>query len=325
MTYKAGENQSIMIYEKLGQTGLEVSKLCLGCMNFGSRVDSDTAFAILNQAHDLGINLIDTANSYGNSEQIIGQWLAKSGSRDDFIISSKVGWPIGDKVNCRGLSRRHIQSQIRASLDNLNTEYIDIYQPHYYNGEVSLRELTRIFADLVATGKISLIGAPIFTRAYHVLSWYYEALLQHLPNIAVRQMVHSLVSRSMDTTDLPEIAKTINLPLLGFGPIGGGLLTGKYTSEKKFPSDGKSIFKKIYDEKKTDEIMKVVSRIAHENDLENLQVALSWVWGKNITVSTILGVSHPSQLQLLVDTLEIKLTEAEMKELDEISSSFHIW
>ena len=314
-----------MKYNYLGETGLQVSEFGLGAMNFGQRIDKETSFAILDTAYELGMNFIDTANAYGKSEEIIGEWLKKSGLREEMIISTKVGWPMGENQNDQGLSIRHIQKQLEGSLKRLGVNQIGVYQPHYLPKQISVENLANLFSDFVTQGKISIIGGPLFCEPWRILKWWHYAHSTGLHNIGIRQIVLSLLSRGMHKSDLIDISKDINLGLIAFGCMGGGLLNGKYHSQNEFPSNGKDMFKKLHQDGDIDLISEYLVELSGEIEIPPIIIALSWVLNQSIASTHVLGASQPDQLSGIMQAADVKLSIKEYEKLTKLSDENYLW
>jgi aryl-alcohol dehydrogenase-like predicted oxidoreductase len=190
---------------------------------------------------------------------------------------------------------------------------------------VDIINLAKTFSLLVDSGKIQSIGSPIFTKPYRLIQWYYEAKLNGYNNISCQQVPFSLVSRSMLNSDLLDICKTLNLPIIGFGGLGGGILTGKYTSDKIFPEDGKQSFLKVHSEGKSDKLINELLDFCSEKDLLIHHVALAYVLHQENISSIIIGATKPDQLDDIMLSLEIKLSSEDIELLDEISSKYYLW
>ncbi len=313
-----------MEYTQLGKTGLQVSSIALGGMNFG-RLEKNTAFAILDKAHDLGINLIDTASGYGPSETIIGEWMAKAGNRDEVVINTKVGWPTGQGKHDRGLSRLHITRQLEKSLVALQSDYIDIYQAHYYDGHENLYGLVRLFHELAESGEVRSIGAPLFMRSYNMVAWHYLAQQYGLNSIGSKLLTTSLLSRGMYNGDTRHIAKDYDIGLITFGTLGGGLLTGKYHSKIPYPEGGKEMLRKTVEEGKADAVVDAVTEMAKELDTTVAKLSFAWVLHHDFMDSAVIGASTPDQLEDILSAREIKLSEDQFTQLKEVSDKHYIW
>lgn len=235
-----------MDYRRFGRSGIKVSVLGLGCGGFGGvgsapewfgkGEDEATAFAIMDRAFELGINYFDTANSYGGgrSEEIVGAWLQSRGVRDQVVLSTKVFNPMGDGPNDRGLSRRHIVTQVDASLRRLRTDWIDLHVTHEVDPETPLEETLRAFDDLVRSGKVRYIGAS------NIEAWRLaKALWVSDKNGWVRfdsvQNEYNLLHRQAEAEVLP-LALDQQLAVTPFSPLAGGWLTGKYRRDGPVPS-----------------------------------------------------------------------------------------
>lgn len=313
-----------MDYQTLGKTGLEVSRMALGAMNF-STLSQEKVNVILDKAHDLGINFVDTANAYGDSEEKLGKWFQKNKTRDDWIISTKVGWPVGDGVLDKGLSNKHITLQLEQSLQRLQTDYIDIYQPHYLNGDSDVARLAQLFSSFVSEGTVRHIGSPVFTQPWLVVEWLYEARIAGLQNLSFQQFPFSLNSRSIEKNGLKEVCERFALPVMTFAAMSGGLLTGKYKADGSFPADGKPILRKIYEEGKAKGMLEGMERFCQEHDEEMAAVASAWVLSHDFVTAIIIGASKPEQLESTASNLSVQLDPEQVKTLTELSNRHHIW
>jgi len=225
-----------MEYRFLGQTGLKVSQLCLGTMTFGGEADEAEAAAMFNYCREQGINFFDTANVYhqGRSEEILGRLIQDC--REEVIIATKVYFPTGEDVNARGSSRRHIFLALEASLRRLKTDYIDLYYLHRFDDFTALEESLRALDDLVRQGKIMYIGVSNFAAWQVAKALGLQALHNWAPLVCLQPM-YNLVKRQAEVEILP-LAQAEKLAVCPYSPLGGGLLTGKYSSSQK-PASGR--------------------------------------------------------------------------------------
>ena len=221
-----------MAYTRLGDTGLEVSKLCLGCMNFGSGQpwmvnDRDRSLEILDRAMDLGINFLDTANVYsqGESEEIVGEAI-EGYDRDELVVATKVFGPMGDGPNQQGLSRKHILDQCEASLDRLGLDYVDLYQIHRWDDDTPIEETLSALDHLVETGKVRYVGASTMT-SYEFTKALYTADVENYERFVCMQPEYNAVDRHEEANLLP-VCEGEGVGVIPWSPLAGGFLTGKY-------------------------------------------------------------------------------------------------
>ncbi|MDO5532618.1 aldo/keto reductase [Sutterella sp.] len=225
-----------MQYRHLGRTGLLVSPLALGTMNFGDRTDESTAHAILSAAADAGINLVDTADVYGTpqtpdikqgsgrSEEIIGSWLKSTGRRDEIVLATKLYQPMGPGPNDRRLSARHIRAACEASLRRLGTDRIDLYQMHHMDRFTPVDEILEAMGRLVADGKVLYFGSSNFA-GWYIAAMQSEALSRHMLGLVSEQSIYSLVDRAVELEVIPA-CRHFGIGLLAWSPLGRGLLAG---------------------------------------------------------------------------------------------------
>jgi aryl-alcohol dehydrogenase-like predicted oxidoreductase len=226
-----------MNYKNLGRTGLQVSELCLGTMQFGWTADESTSYQILTAAFERGINFIDTANIYsrwargnpgGVSEEIIGNWWKRNKiPRQQVILATKVRGRMGDGPNDEGLSPSHIRQAVEASLRRLQTDYIDLYQAHWYDESTPIEETLSTFNDLVQQGKVRYIGCSNYP-AWRLMQSLWAADQLHVSRYDTLQPHYSLVHRAEFERELTDICQTYNLGVIPYSPLAGGFLTGKY-------------------------------------------------------------------------------------------------
>ncbi|HET7376955.1 MAG TPA: aldo/keto reductase, partial [Anaerolineae bacterium] len=244
-----------MYYTNLGQTGLKISAIGLGCGNFGGMGSApelfgkvatrEEAFAIMDRAWELGINYFDTANSYGGgrSESFIGEWLKNKGPavRDQLILSTKVYRPVGDGPNDQGLSRRHILQQIDISLGRLGTDYLDLYITHAPDPNTPLEETLQALDDLIRQGKVRYIGAaniPAWLMAKAL--WISDRFQLHRYEWV--QNSYSLLDRT-DEREMFPLCQDQHLGHTPFSPLAGGWLTGKYRAGEPFPAGSRMVLR----------------------------------------------------------------------------------
>jgi aryl-alcohol dehydrogenase-like predicted oxidoreductase len=290
-------------YRRFGCTGLKVAELCLGTMTFGREADEDASRAILTRYLEAGGNFVDTANGYGEwpglSEEIVGRGLA--GRRNDVVLATKVRFPAGPGVNDRGLSRRHIRQQVEGSLRRLQTDWIDLYQVHSWDPDTPLEETLWTLDDLVREGKVRYIGASNFAAWQLAQALGLSALHRWEPFVSL-QPTYSLVTRDIERELLP-LCRSAGLAVIPFGPLAGGMLTGKYRAgEPAGPgtrAGGGDMSAQGMARRMTERgfaIADAVGTAAEALGKTPAQVALNWVLTRDGITSPILGARTIDQL-----------------------------
>jgi 1-deoxyxylulose-5-phosphate synthase len=329
--YRAPLESSAMEYRRLGRSGLKVSRLGLGCGNFGG-VGSDprffgkgedeaAAFTIMDRAYEMGIRFFDTADAYGGgrSEATIGKWLkAKDASvRDHLLVSSKAFNPVGDDPNDRGLSRRHLKRQVEASLKRLGVERLDMFLIHEPDPETPLEETLGALDDLVRSGKIHYIGASN-VEAWRLMKALSVSEKKNLARFDWVSNSYSLLERS-DEKELFPLAAEEGMGLTPFSPLAGGWLTGKYASVKDFPAGSRMTLRpEPYSHLLHDRTFRALAAFrerALERGTTMAALALAWVLAHPLTTAVITGPRKPEHLDPAEAALAIPLSADERREL----------
>jgi voltage-dependent potassium channel beta subunit len=308
-----------MEYRNMGRTGLKLSEISLGgWLTFGGQVDDETAFAILDTAVDHGINFIDLADIYarGNAERVFGRWL-KGKRRSDFVISSKVYWPMSDNVNDRGLSRKHIMESIEGTLKRLEIDYLDIYFCHRYDEETPLEEVVRAMTDLVQQGKILYWGTSVWEAdqiegAVDVAREW----LGYQP--FVEQPRYNMLDRHIEDAIMPMCAEK-GLGIVVWSPLAQGVLTTKYLDG--IPEGSRATYSNWIKEDLTPENIERVKKlnaIAGDLGLTMPQLALAWILRRPEISSVIIGASRPEQVEENVGASGVTLSEDVLAEIERI-------
>jgi aryl-alcohol dehydrogenase-like predicted oxidoreductase len=310
-----------MEYTQLGATGLEVSQLCLGCMNFGSDApwmidDREQSVNIIEQAIEHGINFFDTANVYsgGESEEILGE--ALNGRRDEFVIATKVHGQMADRPNGQGLSRRHILEQVEASLDRLNTDYIDLYQIHRWDDKTPITETLSALDTLVDHRKVRYIGASTMP-AWKFTKALYEADVNNFERFISMQAEYNLVDRHEEENVLPT-CRDQNIGVIPWSPLAGGFLTGKYERGEE-PTEGRAADDEHTRDRFTEEnwnVLDEVRALAEEKDTTPVEISLAWLLAKDIVESPIIGPRTVDHLDEQVGALSVALSEEDIERLE---------
>ena len=298
-----------MEYKLIGRTGVKVSSLCFGAMSFGGDADEATSGALFHRCREAGINFFDCADVYqkGRSEEILGRLIADC--RDEVVITSKVYFQTGDDVNARGASRRHILTSIEASLKRLKTEYLDFYFIHHFDDNTPLDETLRAMEDLVRGGKILYPAASNFA-AWQVAKALGISARQGWARFECIQPMYNLVKRQAEAEIFP-MAQSEEFGVIPYSPLGGGLLTGKYTPSSR-PTSGRLIENPIYRARyAVDSMYKVAenfSRFARERGFEPASLAVAWVASHPAVTAPIIGARNLAQLESSLKSLEVKMT-----------------
>lgn len=319
-----------MEYRYLGRTGIRVSELCLGSMQFGWTADEKQSRDILKAAFEAGINFIDTADIYsrwasgnpgGVAETIIGDWLHESGiPRDQVILATKVRGKMGDGPNNEGLSRNHIIWAVEQSLRRLKTDYIDLYQAHWYDENTPIDETLRAFDDLVRQGKVRHIGASNYP-AWRLMQALWAAEKSNTVRYDTLQPHYNLAHRAEFERELAAVCRQFNLAVVPYSPLAGGFLTGKYRREQVKPDSARlSGVQSRYFNERGWEIIEAVEKVAKTRQFSISQIALIWLLSDPLITSPIIG---PRTLEQLADNLGAagaRLTNEEKDQLDQASS-----
>lgn len=309
-----------MEYVKLGRTGLTVSRLCLGTMNFGPLTTEPDSFAIMDKALEVGINFFDTANVYGwktgegVTEQIIGRWLAQGGGRRErVVLATKVYGRMGDRPNERGLSAYNIRRACDESLRRLRTDHIDLYQMHHIDRDTPWDEIWQAMEQLVTAGKVLYVGSSNFA-GWHITHANGAAAQRHFMGLVSEQSLYNLNARTVELEVIPACAG-LGIGLIPWSPLSGGLLGG--------------ILQKITEGRRaSDRIQKTLEKHrpqleAYENFCRELgeqpaDVAVAWLLHNAVVTAPIIGPRTMSQFTGSLRALEIKLSSDALAKLDKI-------
>ncbi|MBN1285966.1 MAG: aldo/keto reductase [Anaerolineae bacterium] len=318
-----------MEYVNLGRTGLKVSPLCLGTMNFGPQTAEADAHAIMDKALELGINFFDTANRYGRwgdttgyhglTEEIIGRWFAQGGGRrEKVVLATKVYGPMGDGPNDRGLSARHIKHACEASLKRLQTDYIDIYQMHHVDRATPWEEIWQAMEQLVREGKILYVGSSNFA-GWHIARANEIAKQRDFMGLVSEQSLYNLATRNIET-DVAPACQEYGMGIIPWSPLGGGLLGGVLKKIK----EGRRAFdhlQKQVEEKRAQ--IEAYEAFCKELGEEPAAAALAWLLHRPAVTAPIIGPRTMEQLTgASLRAVELKLDAGALAKLDEIWPGF---
>jgi len=312
-----------MEYRKLGRSGLEVSEIALGANNFGWRIDEQTSVSIIRHALDLGINYIDTANWYGQqglSEEFVGKGV--KGKRSQVVIATKFGQPMSDSPNERGGSRHHIMQAIDASLRRLNTDYIDLYQIHLPDPTTPIEETLRALDDLVRGGKVRYIGCSNFA-AWQLCEALWTSKVNNLESFVTTQAEYNLLERTAEQ-ELVPCCQSHGTGLIPWGPLAGGILTGKYSRAEAPPPESRinefygAIYQHTFSDASFDKLDKLKA-FAAERGHSVAELAIVWLLTHSYVSTVITGATKVEQISANVAAAGWKLTPEEVSQLDQLS------
>ena len=314
-----------MEYVTLGSTGLEVSRLCIGCMTYGApergthpwTLGEDAARPLIRQALEAGINFFDTANVYsdGTSEEIVGRALRDFARRDDVVIATKVFNRMRPGPNGAGLSRKAIFTEIDHSLKRLGTDYVDLYQIHRWDYNTPLEETLEALHDLVKAGKVRYIGASSMF-AWQFCKALYTSLLNGWTPFVSMQNHLNLLYREEEREMLPLCADQ-GIAVLPWSPLARGRLTREWnatSSRQQTDAYGQSLYDATQDADSA--VVAAVTDIANARGVPRAQVALAWLLQKHPVTAPIVGVSKPKHLEDAVAALSLALTDEEVAQLE---------
>jgi len=312
-----------MDYTHLGRTGLKVSRLCLGTMNFGPKTSEEDSHAIMDRALEVGLNFFDTANVYGwktgegVTEKILGTWFAKGGTRrDDVVLATKVYGSMGEGPNERGLSARNVIRACEDSLKRMQTDYIDLYQMHHVDRSTPWEELWQAMDLLVAQGKVRYVGSSNFA-GWHLAKAQEAADRRHSLGLVSEQCIYNLLTRHVELEVLPA-AQDYGIGIIPWSPLHGGALSGAIRKMREGTADRSGTGRSAeYVEAHRDQLE------AWEKFCDGLGtapsvVALAWLLAQPAVTAPIVGPRTFEQLDDAVKALEVTLDESELSALDEM-------
>jgi aryl-alcohol dehydrogenase-like predicted oxidoreductase len=309
-----------VIYKNLGRSGLSVSGLCLGTMNFGPQTDESTSHSIMDSAVEHGINFFDTANRYGGlkpgwTEEIIGRWFAQGGGRrESVVLATKLYGEMDKWPNNKWLSALNIRRAVDASLKRMQTEYIDLYQMHHIDRTTPWEEIWQAMEVLVAQGKILYVGSSNFS-GWHLAQAQAAASSRNFMGLISEQSIYNLVVRDIEREVIPA-AQHYGIGILPWSPLHGGLLGGvlrkERDSKRRLQDRSKDALDKMRDRVEAYEIY------CEELALEPGEVALSWLMHQPAVTAPIVGPRTQEQLDASLRAVDVVLTGEQLARLDEI-------
>ena len=309
-----------MEYKNLGRTGLKVSQLCLGTMNFGPHTDEVGSYEIMDQALEEGINFFDTANVYGwkigegITEYIIGRWLAQGGGRrDKIVLATKVYGSMGEDPNERRLSAYHIRRACEDSLRRMQTDHIDLYQMHHIDRQTPWEEIWQAMEQLVREGKILYVGSSNFA-GWHIAQAQCTATARNFLGLVSEQSLYNLSARTIELEVIPT-CREYGLGLIPWSPLAGGMLGGALKKVKQGRRTSEYVREAI---EKHSEQLEAYESLCKERGEHPADVALAWLLHNPYVTAPIIGPRTMEQFQGNLNSLEIKLDDDVLQKLDEI-------
>jgi aryl-alcohol dehydrogenase (NADP+) len=315
-----------MEYVRLGNTGLKVSRLCLGCMTYGSSkwrpwvLDEEPSRAFIKRAIEQGINFFDTADMYSNgaSEEVLGRALKDYAKRHEVVIATKVFHEMGDRPNDRGLSRKHIFDAIDASLRRLGTDHVDLYQIHRWDHETPIEETLAALDDVVRAGKVRYVGASSmfawqFAQALHISEregWARFVAMQNHYNLIYREEEREMI----------PLCRAEGVGIIPWSPLARGFLAGNRTPDQAAGTTRArtdEYARQMYYQPDDFAVVERLTEVARERARRPAQVALAWILSRPGVTAPIIGASKMEHLDDALAALEIKLSEDEVKALEE--------
>jgi aryl-alcohol dehydrogenase-like predicted oxidoreductase len=309
-----------MKYTHLGRTGLVVSRLCLGTMNFGPETSEADSFSIMDRALEHGINFFDTANVYGGkkgegvTEQIVGRWFAQGGDRrDKVVLATKVYGEMGDWPNQSRLSALHIRRACEESLRRLRTDHIDLYQMHHIDRETPWEEIWQAMEQLVYEGKVIYVGSSNFA-AWNIVQANENASRRHFLGLVSEQSLYNLIARTVELEVLPA-CQVYGLGVIPWSPLGGGLLGGALRKAQEGRRASPRTQEAI---EKNRAKLEAYESFCDQLGEQPAQVALAWLLANPVVTAPIIGPRTTQQLDETLRALEIPMSAEALKKLDEI-------
>lgn len=314
-----------MEYIRFGNTGMKVSRICLGTMTYGRptdrwpwALDEAASRPFIKKALDLGINFFDTADiySYGTSEEVLGKCLKDMARRDDLVIATKVFNPMSEAPNDAGLSRKHIMSAIDASLKRLQTDYVDLYQIHRWDYNTPIEETMEALHDVVKAGKARYIGASSM-YSWQFAKALYTADLHGWTRFVSMQPHYNLVYREEEREMIP-LCQDQKVAVIPWSPLARGLLTGKRSKERTetLRAQTDEFGKKLYNDESDFAIADRLSEMATARGIPAATLALAWMLSKSFVTAPIIGASKSGHLEDAVAALTTGISETEIRELE---------
>lgn len=317
-----------MQYRNLGRTGLKVSALCLGTMQWGWTADETTSHEVMDAFVDAGGNFIDTADVYskwaenndgGVSEEVIGRWLKERGNRSQIIVATKARGAMGPGPNDEGLSRKHILDAVEASLRRLQTDYIDLYQMHWYDAETPIDETMGVLDALVQQGKVRYVGCSNYP-AWRLVQALWASDSHGLVRYDSIQPHYNLAYRKEFEEELAAVVSEYKIGVIPYSPLAGGFLTGKYTRSEVPPSARAASVQQRYFNDAGWRTLDAVRDVAEQTGSTPTAVSLAWLLAQPFMTAPIIGANSVEQLEQSLAAVELSLTTDQVDALSEASA-----
>jgi NDP-hexose 2,3-enoyl reductase len=312
-----------MEYTHLGRTGLSVSRLCLGTMNFGPKTSESDSHAIMDRAIEHGINFFDTANVYGwktgegVTEQIIGRWFAPGGGRrDKVVLATKVYGRMSDWPNDQGLSARHIVRACEGSLRRLQTDWIDLYQMHHVSRSTPWEEIWQAMEQLVQQGKVLYVGSSNFA-GWHLAAAQESAARRNFLGLVSEQCIYNLMTRYVELEVVPA-AIQYGLGIIPWSPLHGGMLSGVLRKLREGSGARSTEGRSSNDLETNRETIEAYEKLAAELGVDPANLALAWLLSRPGVTGPIVGPRTLDQLDNSLQALDIRLDDKTLARLDEL-------
>jgi aryl-alcohol dehydrogenase-like predicted oxidoreductase len=305
-----------MRYRTLGRTGINVSPYALGALMFATSIgnpDPEDSVRVIQKAMDAGINLVDTADSYGDSEEIVGK--ALKGRRDSVVLATKFSRPMGDDPNRRGTSRRWVMTAVEGSLRRLQTDHIDLYQVHRLDPTTDMEETLSALSDLVHSGKVRAIGAST-TPASDIVEAQWVAERRGLERFSTEQPPYSVLNRAIERDVLP-VTQRYGMGTLVWGPLAQGLLTGRVRKGEHNDLRRAGLFRHLNDERRLDAVEALVP-LAQEAGLPLTHLSMAFAIAHPGVTSALVGPRTTEQLDDLLAGMDVTLSDEILDRVDEI-------
>lgn len=325
-----------MEHVRFGRTGLQVSRLCLGTMTFGFQCDEDTSFAIMDAAYDAGITFFDTADVYpvggprdtiGRTEEIMGRWMARGErTRDDIVLATKCFGHSGPQPWDRGNNRKNVMRAIEASLRRLDTDYVDLYQIHFYDPDVHIDETLQAMDDLVRSGKVRYIGCSN-TMAYQLARSVGRSELHDIVRFESVQPRYNMLFRENERELFPYCAEE-DIAVIPYNPLAAGMLTGKHragapTAGTRFTlGRAQELYQGRYWHDRMFESVEAIRAIAEDAATPMTTLAVQWVLANPVITSPIVGASRPEQLAASVAAVDTPIDPDVKEQLDRLTAVY---
>jgi aryl-alcohol dehydrogenase-like predicted oxidoreductase len=319
-----------MEYRRLGRTGLKVSELCMGTMQFGWTADEETTYQVLDASWDAGLNFFDTANIYsswvegnpgGVAETLLGKWVKRRGlRREEVVIATKVRGKMGQGPNDQGLSRSHIMAAVEASLRRLDTDYIDLYQTHWFDEDTPIEETLQTLDDLVRQGKVRYLGCSNYP-AWRLMESLWASDVNDLARYDSIQPHYSLVKRAEFERELADVCRKYEIGVIPYSPLAAGFLTGKYRRDQEQPETERSRSAARYFNEKNWALLDQMEEMAQDLGNKSIsQIALAWLLTDPLITSPIIGPRNLEQLHDNLGAAGLRLSPEQKAALDEASA-----